>query len=82
MRGTYGNVYNGTHGNEKIRINIECLETEEKFKHIVFYNPDLLSKFKDDKIFVDGTHKSYPKFKNKNVQLLTIMGKQWNTVRY
>lgn len=43
-------------------------------KHLFFYDPDFIKRFKRHEIFLDGTFKSKPNIKDLK-QILTIMGK-------
>ena len=64
----------------KASLKSKLVQSSSKHYHLIFYDEELLSEFKDESVFIDGTFKSRPNVKGV-VQLLTVMGKRHNKVK-
>lgn len=61
------------------KIIAKVLNSSSKSYHVLLCDPELLEKFTNDEIFVDGTFDARPQIKHVN-QLLMILGTKYNTV--
>ena len=61
------------------KITAKVFNSSSKSHHVLLYDSELLEKFTNDEIFVDGTFDARPQIKQVN-QLLTILGTKYNTV--